>query len=224
MKIYIDGCSWTWGAELEKPRKQRFSRILCDKLGAEEYNYSRCIASNNRIARNILVNHNIADYDFAIVQMTYPARTEFWNQEDDKFQDVNEMNPGPIVNADWWKDYYRLIYEEEFGDTYELMFATAIRSHCKANNVPLILATRRRIGKEEVVISDPYYSVAFADTAKKFGWKFGSHCNSMKESDFDFLMQDDKYPTFTNRSHLNEEGHIRVAEDLERMILNRIDT
>jgi hypothetical protein len=48
----------------------------------------------------------------------------------------------PIDKA--WLDYYRYIYEEEYGDAYEDMNATAIRSYCKANNVPLILATVKR--------------------------------------------------------------------------------
>ena len=55
MKIYFDGCSWTWGAELKDPYQSRYSKIISDKLGAEEYNISKCGASNNRITRQLLV-------------------------------------------------------------------------------------------------------------------------------------------------------------------------
>ena len=41
MKIYFDGCSWTWGAELKDPYQSRYSKIISDKLGAEEYNISK---------------------------------------------------------------------------------------------------------------------------------------------------------------------------------------
>ena len=57
MKIYFDGCSWTWGAELEDPYQSRFSKIISDKLGAEEYNISKRGASNHRIVRQLLVDH-----------------------------------------------------------------------------------------------------------------------------------------------------------------------
>ena len=38
MKIYFDGCSWTEGAELSQPQEERYSKLICDKLGAEETN------------------------------------------------------------------------------------------------------------------------------------------------------------------------------------------
>ena len=34
MKIYFDGCSWTEGAELENEKEERFSKVLCNELGA----------------------------------------------------------------------------------------------------------------------------------------------------------------------------------------------
>ena len=80
MKIYFDGCSWTWGAELENEKEERFSACVCDKLGAEESNFSICGGSNDRIVRNLMVEKKIEDYDLAVIQMTYPARTEYWDE------------------------------------------------------------------------------------------------------------------------------------------------
>ena len=94
MKIYFDGCSWTKGAELENEivegfskvddrkmlqNRLRFSKLLCNELGAEEYNFAVSGGSNDRIVRNLLVEHNIEDYDLAVIQMTFPVRTEFFN-------------------------------------------------------------------------------------------------------------------------------------------------
>ena len=45
-------------------------------------------------------------------------------------------------NRDFWKKYYKEIYNDTYGFTYEQLFATTIRSHCKANNVPLILMSQ----------------------------------------------------------------------------------
>ena len=73
MKIYFDGCSWTKGAELENPEEERYSKLICNHLGAEETNLSMSGGSNDRIVRQLLVEINIEEYDLAIIQMTFPA-------------------------------------------------------------------------------------------------------------------------------------------------------
>ena len=55
MKIYFDGCSWTWGGELEDNESERFSAIISKEMGAEEHNFSRPMASNDRILRQLLI-------------------------------------------------------------------------------------------------------------------------------------------------------------------------
>jgi hypothetical protein len=123
------------------------------------------------MVRQLLVDHkNISEFDLVIIQLTYPERHEYYNKKRKKFvsntnwKDVARLSLeqlrtvtyskqrrklllenaelDPIDKA--WLDYYRYIYEEEYGDAYEDMNATAIRSYCKANNVPLILATVKR--------------------------------------------------------------------------------
>ena len=81
MKIYFDGCSWTKGEELIHEEQERYSKLICDDLGAEETNLSIKGGSNNRIVRNLLVENNIEDYDLAIIQMTFPVRTEYFDKD-----------------------------------------------------------------------------------------------------------------------------------------------
>ena len=76
MKIYFDGCSWTQGTELENQEEERYSKLICNHLGAEENNLGYGGGSNDRIVRNLLVENNIEKYDAAFIQMTFPARTE----------------------------------------------------------------------------------------------------------------------------------------------------
>ena len=77
--IYFDGCSWTRGAELELPESERFSKLLSDHYDCIETNFSKAGGSNDRIVRNLIVENNIKSmYDLAIIQMSYPARTEFY--------------------------------------------------------------------------------------------------------------------------------------------------
>ena len=169
MKIYFDGCSWCWGSELAD-RESRYSKIICDHYGAEEYNISKTGACNSRLTRQLLTNHkNIREFDLVIIQLTYPQRQEYYDTTKKKFvnnrnwMDLAKRSPEElrvprlrmwdkdlrhaIINNELndidkaWLEYYRHIYNDEYGDVYEDMYATAIRSYCKANDVPLILAT-----------------------------------------------------------------------------------
>tara|TARA_B100000902_G_scaffold3954_1_gene5091 strand:- start:189 stop:773 length:585 start_codon:yes stop_codon:yes gene_type:complete len=194
MKIYFDGCSWTYGGELEEEHResQRFSRLVCEELGAEEYNISKGGASNNRIVRQLLVENNISDYDLAIIQMTYPSRTEYYDKKwkGITIQDTPLWNPKTWINKryvidheDFWTYYYSKIYDEYYGSVYENISAITIRNHCKVNNVKLILTT----------------------------------INKNKEMKFDFDLDNKRYPRASGY-HPNKDGHRLIAENLLELV------
>ena len=82
MKIYFDGGSWCWGSELEDPTQSRYSKIICDHYGIDEYNISKRGACNSRLTRQLLVDHkNIKEFDLVIIQLTYPQRQEYYDKE-----------------------------------------------------------------------------------------------------------------------------------------------
>ena len=132
MKIYFDGDSWTKGVDLDD-ESQRFSTIVSNKLGSEEYNISKKGKSNNRIVRHLLLENDISQYDLAIIQMTFPNRMEYYNKK------WRSISIGKSVNNEFWKQYYKEIYNDTYGSTYEEIFAMSIRNHCKANRTDLIL-------------------------------------------------------------------------------------
>tara|TARA_B100001093_G_scaffold502665_1_gene555956 strand:- start:605 stop:1207 length:603 start_codon:yes stop_codon:yes gene_type:complete len=159
MKIYFDGCSWTKGEELENQEEERYSKLICDKLGAEETNLGMGGGSNDRIVRNLVVENDIKNYDLAVIQMTFPARTEYWDDEwikvnpkhnysrwlnrkkekmdfglrtlSEKFTDHNQF----------WLYYYLKISNSKYFNVKEKIHYHTIKNHCKANGVPLILCT-----------------------------------------------------------------------------------
>lgn len=187
MKIYFDGDSWTWGGELENNISERFSAIISRKLGAEEYNYAQCKGSNDSIIRRLLLENNISEYDFAIIQMTYPSRTEFY---DGKYirvatQDVKTMihKRKSIRNEDdliFWTHYYTNVYNQRYFADKEKIHCKTIRGHCKLHNVPLILTTNNNW-----------------DTKIKF----------------DLELEHTKYPR-APENHPNAEGHRIIAKDI----------
>ena len=204
MKIYFDGDSWTYGGELDKNYREslRYSRLVSEKLGAEEYNFSQCGISNYRIVRRLLLDHDISEYDVAIIQMTYPERTEYYNT---KWKSISIVDTPLVhyhllppwekkkkflekkgIDHKFWTHYYKEIYSEHYGYTYEKIHAITIRSHCQANNVPLILMTNNNL---------------FAEN-----------------KNFDLELEKPKYPK-TKGGHPTEEGHRIIARDLLRLLL-----
>ena len=101
MKIYFDGCSWTRGGELtdEEKKISRFSRLVSDHFDAKEKNFSLSGGSNDRIVRNLLVNKNIEEFDLAVIEMTFPARTEYYSGQPFRKKDV--LSGWIPVNPKW---------------------------------------------------------------------------------------------------------------------------
>ena len=144
MKIYFDGGSFTHGGYLyhrlgvDDWKEKRWSKLLANKLDAEEYNFSRSGGSNQRILRNITTKHNISDYDFAVIIMTNVQRTEIFHKG--KFRNIlpTKKFEDPEVTK-FWNFYYKNIYDKEYGRVYEEVIQKSIKAICATNNVPLLL-------------------------------------------------------------------------------------
>ena len=139
MKIYFDGCSWTWGGELEPDTRlnERYSRLVCDKLGAEEWNYATPGSSNDRIVRQLMEN-DISQYDLAVIQLTYPTRSEFYMFN--TWKKMGIMSQYKKRNNSWfWNHYYKQIYNDHYGSIKEKLSSIIVQDHCKAHGVPVIL-------------------------------------------------------------------------------------
>tara|TARA_B100001057_G_scaffold339504_1_gene340305 strand:+ start:255 stop:884 length:630 start_codon:yes stop_codon:yes gene_type:complete len=171
MKIYFDGCSMSAGGKWlgENYKDVRWSKLLCDKLGAEEYNISRCGGSNQRILRNLSTTYYKDEYDLAIIQLTFPSRTEYWDGE--KFKQINShvvrKRDGSyhvhkkginglkrqVRNKDnggsslFWETYFNRIYDDKYGIAIEEMVHNSIRSIFKSKKIPLIMLSCFRTTK-----------------------------------------------------------------------------
>jgi len=80
--VYSNGCSYTEGCGLDNPEKERYSKFLADKFGAEDINQSEGGGSNQRIFRTtydwISENQNKLKDTFFVLQLSYPVRNEIW--------------------------------------------------------------------------------------------------------------------------------------------------
>ena len=78
MKIYFDGCAKTGGYTQLPDFGKKYSELLCEKLGAEEYNIAQRCGNNRRIVRNLL-EHDLSKFDLFVIQMTKRRRFEFFD-------------------------------------------------------------------------------------------------------------------------------------------------
>ena len=70
MKIYVNGDSYAWGAELENPEQDRFSKLISNQFECEEINQSMCGNSNHIIfptTKKWIENNDTTDTYFIIV-------------------------------------------------------------------------------------------------------------------------------------------------------------
>mgnify|MGYP001189766235 FL=1 len=147
MKVYFDGGSWTWGGELKNREEERYSRLLCTKLNAEEHNVATAGASNERILRQLYEN-NINQYDLVVIFMAPKNRCEYYDQKWKKMgiEHTALWKPWKPKKTDpFWDYYYRHIYNDIYGSNQEYIIKTAIENHCKLYNVPLIIKTSDEI-------------------------------------------------------------------------------
>ena len=80
--ILFNGCSVTYGEELPEPENERFSKLICNDLGAEEINIAMCGSSNEAIFRTtveyIASSKNITP-DLVVIVWSGVDRFEAWH-------------------------------------------------------------------------------------------------------------------------------------------------
>ena len=197
MKIYFDGDSFTWGKRLVDPFKSRFSKLICDKLNAEEHNFSIGGASNQRIQRQLLIDNKIEEYDLAIIQMTFRSRFEYYDRIKRKFSLVNQAkcrtypHQKIFMNEEhrpFWQHYYEHIYDDEFGRATEEIIFKSIEDHCAIMGVPLVLVTN--------------------DESSRLPFDY---CMSWKKLPRAMVIEDGhKKQSY----HPNEEGHVLICKHI----------
>mgnify|MGYP003119765188 FL=1 len=141
--IYFDGCSVTMGAELDDKETKRYSRLVANHFGVEDYNIAVGGGSNRRILRNLL-SHDLSQYEMFIIQMTKRMRTEFYN---DGWQRIQTSVPHPFL-----KD----MYTDEYGKIDEMIMYHAIKSILKDRPHFILSIQHDTKVPVDYVTNDPY--------------------------------------------------------------------
>jgi hypothetical protein len=138
LKIIFVGCSFTWGLELgERREEQRFSRLVCDELGAEEINISRCGWSNDMILHNFLKQPKA---DVAVIQWSSISRWQVWNDNSNEWELLLANEKIKRDKDSYMKGnmFYRYIYNFRMGIESFWKNVYIAEQYCKENNIKLI--------------------------------------------------------------------------------------
>jgi len=74
--ILFDGCSWTYGCELENIEEERWSTLVSNHFNTEHVNLSRWGKSNDGILRTTMHHCENHKVDLAVIQFTKNNRRE----------------------------------------------------------------------------------------------------------------------------------------------------
>jgi hypothetical protein len=110
MIIFYNGCSCTWGDELQNREQERYSTLVSNHYNAPHVNISECGISNDAIARTTMewfANGNTCD--LAIIQWTVISRIDGYDRAKEKYICVTTQTQTK------WAEYYRKYYHDQLG-------------------------------------------------------------------------------------------------------------
>ena len=164
MKFYFDGCSFSEGAAMgENFQEYRWSKLVSDHYGAEEFNLSSGGAANDTILRHFFmgekfrehrvmknpIQFDLNDFDLFFIQSTSPRRGEYWNRttmkwERYKFRGVKKEAEKRKKNPElqrWIQYWLTDIYDPKQGAVDEIVMMKSITSHLKLLKKPYVTLT-----------------------------------------------------------------------------------
>ena len=226
MDILFVGCSHTAGHELKDRFSTRYSKLICDALGANEYNIAEGGRSNDWIARRTVKETRKKLYKRVYVQLTMPSRIEYYTEDGQALK--FKINPSfnhfvrndalHIKSAVEW--YYANFYTMRHGieNLYKnkYIIESALRHAVTFTELIFIYYDKREQkgspswGRGLKIRGEDFNDLYHA----KSHWN--QFCEKRHHGVFkDILGPDGKNPNlFGKGGHLLEEGHRKIADYL----------
>ena len=213
MFLYFNGCSYTHGKGCEDRKKQRFSTLVSDRLGADHFNDSKSGSSNDKIVERTLTWLKDNTCDYGIILMTHCARMQMNKKMvpmalslSKEEQEINQL-------------FYENFYSDELGATNFYRNRYILEQAFEKRGIPLLLfqycpvpCQKTNIWKEYCDGDLPLVSKSFL-SSKTF-WD-----NFELPSSIDTILGRGKNKKYywsekDNRTigHFNYKGHEKVAD------------
>ena len=109
MLLFFNGCSNTYGGELENI-SDRYSKIVSDHYGVQEENDAACGISNDRITCSTIKKIQRNEIDHVIIQFTVPSRIRYYDDRGRENSwtpsDRNKKKHNNFARDQWYKHVY----------------------------------------------------------------------------------------------------------------------
>jgi len=236
MKIFVNGCSITWGAELEglghdsvhsesatKIREEkRYSTILGNKLNAEVVNLAQSGVSNDWIVEKTISWFTNNNADLAVIQFTEPSRWVWYDEKNKerwmcihktlrnvtKNKRFNNTRREELLTA---SIYYRSIYSDMMGIQNRWKNQHLLELFFKSKNIRYILVDMKSHHYDQKIIDCNWKTLCENKDIPDLMWE-----NSVLDS---HLLFPENYAPDLGVGHLrgghpSAIGHQRIAEFL----------
>ena len=236
--IYCNGCSWTWGDDLENPQQERFSTLLGEKTKFSIINEAKNEGSNYRIVRTtinyLLTNRDKWEDIIVILGFTDPSRYEFFNEDTKEFDCFNihkVYNEPHTKRGVVAKNYFSHLYSDELSYETYLNQIIYLQSFLQLHNIKyfffrafgyhtfnIVTDHSNRIYNDRVDLENSGSIVDFGDSLKQ----------EISVNNFPSMFEFDKtYQGIINRKvnslhHPNKEEHKTFADYLHNT-LNKLN-
>jgi hypothetical protein len=167
MKMYFNGCSFTYGDELPNPQQSAWPTLVCSELKCDFLNDAVSGGTNDRIMYKTV--QNINNYDYFVIAWTNYNRFTEYNPVDNfeiNFNPNLHMDPARHHSNDLkknyskYKDYGQIYYKYWYNDLFEfkkwlqqiILLQSFFKQHNKSflmlntsnNNLPLWLKPQEK--------------------------------------------------------------------------------
>tara|TARA_B100000214_G_scaffold122951_1_gene87154 strand:- start:690 stop:1343 length:654 start_codon:yes stop_codon:yes gene_type:complete len=207
MFLYFNGCSYTHGKGCEDRKKQRFSTLVSDRLGADHFNDSRSGSSNDKIVERTMTWLKDNTCDYGIILMTHCARMQMnkkmlpmsqsFSKEE---EEINQL-------------FYDKFYSDELGATNFYRNRYILEQAFEKRGIPLLLFQYCPLPCQKTNIWKEYCDGDLPLVSKTF-WN-----NFELSSSIDTILGRRKNKKYywsekDNRTigHFNYKGHEKVAD------------
>ncbi len=196
MSLLCNGCSFTWGDELEEG-EQTYAEIL----GAE--NIAKCAASNDNIARRTLMHLKDHDVDQLIVQWTYKNRREHFYRSGMTEAIIPQIyKDGRAITKPKSKTFYTEFQNSRLDSENMWKNILLVDSYCRSRNIKVIHWSVEERGWKD---GDSYYydmtDFKLHRLKKIIGKGFWGNGENWRP-----------------RGHLSQLGHKKVADYLYNLL------
>ena len=205
MFLYFNGCSYTYGAELENIEDKRFSTLVSKHFNADHLNDAARGSSNDTIVRKTFEFLENNKCDYGIIIMTHFHRIELANPITNRLSSLRARKPQ-------CRSFYERYYNDEVGSINYYRNRFLLEQEFSRRGIPLILLQINDVSGDNVY-------------KRMCDGKLPTITRSPRE-DCKTLLGHGQNPKYfyhkgKNRldSHFNVDGHRKVAD----FIINQID-